>query len=44
MGYKKIDGQKEDDYGRLYYRGINVEDMIRYPKENKRYLFEEVCF
>ena len=44
VGYKKIDGQKEDDYGRLYYRGINVEDMIRYPKENKRYLFEEVCF
>lgn len=44
VGYKKIDGQKKDDYGRLYYRGINVEDMIRYPKENKRYLFEEICF
>lgn len=44
VGYKKVNGQKEDDYGRLYYRGINVEDIIRYHNENQRYLFEEVCF
>jgi len=44
VGYKKIDGQKVDDYGSLYYRGINVKDIVENQSEEKRYLFEEVCF
>ena len=28
VGYKIQDGEKTDDYGSLYYRGINVEDII----------------
>lgn len=44
VGYKKENGEKKDDYGSLYYRGINVEDIIRYPQKEKRYLFEEICF
>lgn len=44
VGYKKINNQKVDDYGRLYYRGINIEDIIYNQKKGKRFLFEEVCF
>lgn len=44
VGYKKVDGRKEDDYGQLYYRGINVKDIVNADRKNKRYLFEEVCF
>jgi len=43
VGYKKVNGKKEDDYGKLYYRGINVEDII-HKSQNRRYLYEEVCF
>lgn len=42
VGYKKIDGKKVDDYGSLYYRGINIDDMIK--NHSGRYLFEKVCF
>ncbi len=44
VGYKKVDGKKEDDYGKLFYRGINVKDFLNGHKNKKRYLFEEVCF
>ena len=44
VGYKKENGEKVDDYGRLYYRGINVRDIIEAKRHEKRYLFEEVCF
>ena len=44
VGYKKVDGEKFDDYGSLYYRGINVKDIIEAQRQEKRYLFEEVCF
>ena len=44
VGYKIQDGEKTDDYGSLYYRGINVEDIINGQRKEKRYLFEEVCF
>ncbi len=43
VGYKKVDGKKADDYGSLYYRGINIEDIITMHGDN-RYLFEKVCF
>lgn len=44
VGYKKEEGKKVDDYGKLYYRGINVKDIVNANRKNKRYLFEEVCF
>lgn len=44
VGYKKVDNEKVDDYGSLYYRGINVKDIVQAPRREKRYLFEEVCF
>lgn len=44
VGYKKVNGKKEDDYGQLYYRGINVKDIVNANRKDKRYLFEEVCF
>lgn len=44
VGYKKVNNHKEDDYGQLYYRGINVKDIVYSNRKNKRYLFEEVCF
>lgn len=43
VGYKKVNNQKVDDYGNLFYRGINIKDIVNNHK-NKRYLFEEVCF
>ena len=43
VGYKKVDGKKVDDYGKLYYRGISVADFIN-NNSHKRYKFEEVCF
>ncbi|MFR7592814.1 MAG: citrate synthase [Longibaculum sp.] len=44
VGYKKENGEKIDDYGNLYYRGINVKDIIYANRQENRYLFEEVCF
>lgn len=44
VGYKKVDNEKVDDFGSLFYRGINVEDIINASRDEKRYLFEEVCF
>lgn len=44
VGYKKVDNQKIDDYGSLFYRGINVKDIVSKNGKSKRFLFEEVCF
>ncbi|MEG0276800.1 MAG: citrate synthase [Coprobacillus sp.] len=44
VGYKKVDNHKVDDYGSLYYRGINVKDILSKNRKSKRFLFEEVCF
>lgn len=44
VGYKKVNGEKLDDYGSLYYRGINVKDIVNSSRKEKRYLYEEVCF
>ncbi|MDD6711817.1 MAG: citrate synthase [Sharpea porci] len=43
VGYRKVDGKKIDDYGKLYYRGILVSDIVS-KSEGRRYMFEEVCF
>lgn len=42
VGYKKVDDKKVDDYGKLFYRGIDVKDII--DNHQGSYLFEEVCF
>ena len=44
VGYKKVDGKKVDDFGSLYYRGINVKDIVDTNGQKRRYLFEETCF
>ena len=43
VGYTKEDGIKKDVNGILYYRGINVKDIINNNKGSK-YLYEKVCF
>lgn len=43
VGYKMVDGKKEDDYGKLYYRGLDIKDIIK-DYGNERYLFERICF
>ena len=44
VGYKRVDGKKVDCKGELYYRGINVSDIINERKPHQRFLFEETCF
>ncbi|MBS5588076.1 MAG: citrate synthase [[Clostridium] spiroforme] len=44
VGYKRVDGKKIDCHGELYYRGINVSDIINKRKSHQRFLFEETCF
>lgn len=44
VGYKFIDGKKVDDYGKLYYRGIDVAEIIEKSNYKEACLFEEVCF
>ncbi len=43
VGYKLIDGKKVDDIGKLYYRGIELRDIIQGSNEQVDG-FEEACF
>lgn len=44
VGYKlDADGHKVDADGELYYRGVNVADMVHIG-EHTSYLYEEACF
>ncbi|MCI9523848.1 MAG: citrate synthase [Erysipelotrichaceae bacterium] len=45
VGYIRKDGVKKDAHGKLYYRGIEVRDLI-YGRDqrNGAYAFEETCF
>lgn len=43
VGYKRINGRVVEDYGTLYYRGINVNDIVK-NGEGRRYLYEETCY
>lgn len=45
VGYEKVGGQKVDIEGKLFYRGIEVRDLIhgRYAQKDA-YAFEETCF
>ena len=44
MGYYMEDGEKVPMPGKLYYRGINVEDLIHGFVSEKRFGFEETAF
>lgn len=44
VGYKRVDGKKIDIDGKLYYRGIEVSDIINQRMPQQRFLFEETCF
>ncbi|MDQ0362317.1 citrate synthase [Breznakia pachnodae] len=44
VGYYKENDEKIDQHGELYYRGINVKDIIEHSKTKNANLYEEVCF
>jgi len=44
VGYEKKDNQVIPCDGRLYYRGINVEDMVHGFQKNKRHGFDETVY
>ncbi|WP_426350880.1 citrate synthase [Alloiococcus sp. CFN-8] len=44
VGYKKEKDKKIDDYGSLYYRGINISEFINHQGESCCDLFEETAF
>lgn len=43
-GYVIDEGEKKPDWGRLSYRGINVEDIVNGFQTESRFGFEEVCY
>lgn len=44
VGYKMVDGKKEDDYGELYYRGIKVSEIAERIDSEDICGFEEISF
>ena len=44
VGYKYVNDVKTDDVGRLYYRGIELREIIEGRKDEMRAGYEEVCF
>lgn len=45
VGYTRVDGKKVNAEGKLYFRGIDVRDLIRGRDAQKdAYAFEETCF
>jgi len=43
-GYIIQDGEREPVAGKLIYRGIDVEDIVKNVLKDKRFGFEEVCY
>ncbi|HOB19927.1 MAG TPA: citrate/2-methylcitrate synthase [Candidatus Atribacteria bacterium] len=43
-GYIMKEGEKIPDYGKLYYRGVDIEDIVEGCVADGRFGFEEVCF
>ena len=43
-GYVMADSEKVAVPGKLYYRGINIEDIVNDIENNNRHGFEEVVF
>lgn len=44
VGYRRENGKKVDDYGKLIYRGIDVKEIVEKADHSGACLFEEVCF
>jgi citrate synthase len=44
VGYEKKDNQVIPCDGRLYYRGLNVEDLVRGFQKDKRHGFDETVY
>lgn len=45
VGYTRVDGKKVDAEGKLYFRGIDVRDLIcGRDAQTDAYAFEETCF
>lgn len=44
VGYKRVDGEKQDDEGKLFYRGMDVRDIINGRKQDQICGYEETCF
>ena len=44
VGYKRVNGEKVDDIGRLYYRGYEIKDLIDGLDFSEHHAFEEVAF
>ncbi len=42
--HKIVDGEKVPCLGELYYRGINIEDIVNGFYSENRFGFEEVCY
>ncbi len=43
-GYVLYEGEKKEDEGRLVYRGIDVDELVRGFQQEGRFGFEEVCY
>ncbi len=43
-GYIVDDGEQVPDYGKLFYRGINIYDIVNGFQRDGRFGFEEVCY
>ncbi|MBE6915227.1 MAG: citrate/2-methylcitrate synthase [Ruminococcaceae bacterium] len=43
-GYSMVDNERQPMEGQLFYRGINVEDLVRGVVEDDRFGFEEVAY
>ncbi|MDR2783906.1 MAG: citrate synthase, partial [Treponema sp.] len=41
-GYIVVEGEKQPVDGQLFYRGINVEDIVVAATREKRFVFEEI--
>ncbi|MEG2837951.1 MAG: citrate synthase [Erysipelotrichaceae bacterium] len=44
VGYTREDGLKKDAQGILYYRGIDLRDVIKNRDRSKYHTYEEICF
>lgn len=44
VGYERIHGEKKDAFGRLYYRGIEIKELVNGLDFSKHTAFEETAF
>lgn len=44
VGYQRINGEKVDDEGKLYYRGYEIRDLVAGLDFSQHHAFEEVAF